>query len=48
MEVGKEGGGMRMEKDFAWGDGLTMQCADDVLLSYTFETYWFCKPMSPQ
>ena len=26
------------EKDFAWGDGCTIQCTDDVLLSCTLET----------
>ena len=28
---------MGTERDFAWGDGHTMHCADDVLLSYTLE-----------
>ena len=37
MEVGK-GGKMRMERDFVLGNGRTMQCADDVLLSCTLET----------
>ena len=29
---------MGMERDFAWGNGCTMQWADDVLLSCTLET----------
>ena len=37
MEVGKGGAEMGTE-DFAWGGGRTMQCADDALLSCTFET----------
>ena len=32
------GGQMRTDRHFACGDGHTMQCADDVLLSCTFET----------
>ena len=28
---------METEKDFAWGDGCMMQCADGVLLSCTLE-----------
>ena len=36
---GKREGKMGMETDFACGDGgRTMQCAGDVLLSYTLET----------
>ena len=31
-------GGMGTERDFAWGDGHTMQGADDVLLSCALET----------
>ena len=31
-------GEMGMERDFAWGNGCTMQGADDVLLSQTLET----------
>ena len=27
------------QKGTAWGDGHTVQCADDVLLNYTLETY---------
>ena len=30
---------MGKEGDFIVGGGSTMQCADDVLLSCTFETY---------
>ena len=30
---------MGTERDCAWGDGRMMQCADDVLLSCTLETY---------
>lgn len=31
---------MRMEeKDFTWGNGHTMQCANDILVSCTLETY---------
>ena len=33
-----KGGKVGIERDFAWGDGHMIQCADDVLLSYTFET----------
>ena len=34
----KAGGmGMGMERDFAWGDGRTVQCTDDVLWSCTLE-----------
>lgn len=29
---------MAMERDFVWGDRCTMQCADDVLLSFIPET----------
>ena len=29
---------MGMEGDFAWGDGCTMQCAGDILLSHTLDT----------
>ena len=29
---------MGMEQDFAWGDGHTMQYADNVLLSCVLET----------
>ena len=28
----------RDERDFAWGNGHTMQCADDILLSCPLET----------
>ena len=28
-----------MERDFAMDDGFAMQCADDVLLGCTLETY---------
>lgn len=37
MEVGEDGK-MGTERDFAWVDGHTLQCADDVLLNCTFET----------
>ena len=37
MEVGKVGE-MGTERDFAWGDGHTVLCTDDVLLSCTLET----------
>ena len=30
-----QSGGMEVERAFAWGDGHTMQCADDILLSCT-------------
>lgn len=30
---------MRTERDFALGDGDTMQCADEVWLSCTLETF---------
>ena len=33
-----KGGKMRTERDFAWGDGHIVPCAEDVLLTYTFET----------
>ena len=34
------GGGMRMEKDFAWGNEHTVQCADDDLIElYTGNLY---------
>ena len=46
MEVG-EGGVNGDERDFAWGDGCTMQCADDTLLSCTLESCMVCEPMSP-
>lgn len=29
---------MGMERDFTLGDGRTMQCADDVLVSFILET----------
>ena len=32
-----KGGGMGMERDFALGDGHTMPCADDVLVSCTLK-----------
>ena len=38
VEVGKVVGGMGTERGFAWGNGCRRQCADDVLLSCTFET----------
>ena len=28
----------KTERDFAWGNGHTIKCADDVLLSYILET----------
>ena len=31
-------GGMGTERDFVWGNGHMMQCADDVLLSCTLKT----------
>ena len=33
-----KGGGMGMERDFAWGGGHNMQCAADVSMSCTLET----------
>ena len=36
--MGKWGLEMEMERDFAWDDGHTLQCANNVLLSYTLET----------
>ena len=39
---------MGMGRDFALGDGHTMQCSDDVLLICTLETVWFCEQISPQ
>ena len=42
---GVSGGGqkreMRTERDFAWGLGCTMQCADAVMLSCALETCMF-------
>ena len=38
MEIGG-GGQMGMKRDFAWGYGHMLKCADDVLLSCTPETY---------
>ena len=38
-QVGKGGGSIGMKRDFALGDGYTMQYTDDVLLSCTLETY---------
>lgn len=38
---GKEGQGTgdgRIERDFTWGDGHAMQCANDVLLRCTLDT----------
>ena len=37
------GGGMGIERDFAWDNEGTMQCADNVLLSHTLDT---CTPIS--
>ena len=37
-EVGERQGEVGLERDFAWGDGRTMQCAGDVLLSCTLDT----------
>ena len=37
MEVNK-GRQMGTKRDFAWGDGSTMQCVDGVLLSSLLET----------
>ena len=34
-----KGAEMGAERDLAWGDGHTLQNADDVLLSCTLETY---------
>lgn len=34
---------MGTEKDVAQGDGYTTQCADDVLLSHTFENSMVCE-----
>ena len=34
---GGQRGDMGMERDFAWGDGCTVWCADDVLLSCPLE-----------
>ena len=34
-----KGGGMETERDYTWGDGHMMQCADVVLLSHTVEIY---------
>ena len=34
-------GEMGMERDFARGNGCTMQCADDILLSHTLESCMF-------
>ena len=38
MEVSKRGG-MKMERDFAGRDRPTVQCAEDVSLSCTLETW---------
>ena len=32
---------MGTERELTWGDGLPMQCVDDVLLSCTLETCMF-------
>ena len=37
MEVGK-GEAMWIERNFTWGGGCMMQCADNVFLSCTLET----------
>lgn len=36
--VGQRWGEMGTKRDFAWGGGHTMKCADDVLLSCTLQT----------
>ena len=39
---------MGTQREFAWGDGSTMQCADDAYWVYYLKPVWFCKPVSAQ
>ena len=41
-------GRKRGQRDFAWGSGSTVQCADAVLLSLHLKPVLFCESISPQ